>query len=242
MAELNFNKVIKAAMRLPVVTVSREPFLRKELAPYCDRETIDAVILKGTRGLVDKRVIDRIANNCIKYQTTAVCSMSALAGLPGGWALAGTIPADVAQFYANAVSLAEKLLYLYGWPDMMDENGEVNDATSQVMTLWLGVMLGAQGAEAGVRALLKELAGQVEKKLLEAALAKSWVYSLAVQICKWIGVRLTEEGFAKAAGKIIPLVGAPISAGITYFTFKPMCRKLKKELDYEWEHPAIDLR
>ena len=118
-----------------------------------------------------------------------------------------------------------------------DENGEVNDATSQIMMLWLGVMLGAQGAEAGVRALLRELAGQVEKKVLEAALAKSWVYSLAQQICKWIGVKLTEDGFAKAAGKIIPLVGAPISAGITYFTFKPMCWKLKKELDYEWENP-----
>ena len=239
MAELNFNKVIKAAMRLPVVTVSREPFLRKELAPYYDRATIDAVILHGTKGLVDKKVIDKITTSCIKYQTTAVCSVSALAGLPGGWAMAGTIPADVAQFYANAVSLAEKLLYLYGWPDMMDENGEVNDATAHIMTIWLGVMMGAQGAEMGVRALLKELAGQVEKKVLEAALAKSWVYSLAAQICKWIGVKLTEDGFAKAAGKIIPLVGAPISAGITYFTFKPMCQKLKKELDFEWDHPLV---
>lgn len=235
MSGLNFNKVIKAAMKLPVVTVSREPFLRKELAPYCDPATLNAVIVHGTRGLVDKKVIDKIATSCIRYQTTAVCSVSALAGLPGGWAMAGTIPADVAQFYANAVALAEKLLYLYGWPDMMDENGEVNDATSQIMMLWLGVMLGAQGAEAGVRALLRELAGHVEKKVLEAALARSWVYSLAQQICKWIGVKLTEDGFAKAAGKIIPLVGAPISAGITYFTFKPMCHKLKKELDFEWE-------
>ena len=104
---VNFNKVIKAAMKLPVVTVDREPFLRKELAPYLDRETIDKVILYGPKGLVDKKLIDQIANGCIRYQTTAVCSVSALAGLPGGWAMAGTIPADVAQFYGNAIALVD---------------------------------------------------------------------------------------------------------------------------------------
>lgn len=46
---VNFNKVIKAAMKLPVVTVDREPFLRKELAPYLNRETIDKVILSGPK-------------------------------------------------------------------------------------------------------------------------------------------------------------------------------------------------
>ena len=62
----------------------------------------------------------------------------------------------------------------------------------------------------------------------------SWVYSVVQQICKWIGVKLSEEGFARTVGKVIPLVGAPISAGITYFTFTPMCKKLKKELDFQW--------
>ncbi|MBR0223076.1 MAG: hypothetical protein IJL93_02260 [Bacteroidales bacterium] len=234
MAGLNFNKVIKAAMRLPVVTVEREPFLRKELAPFLDRETIDKVILHGTRGLVDKKIIDQIASGCIRYQTTAVCSVSALAGLPGGWAMAGTIPADVAQFYGNAIALVEKMLYLYGWPDMSGEDGQVSDQTAQLMILWIGVMMGAQGAQAAVRSLLDVIRAQVERKVLEAALNRTWVYSVVQQICKWIGVKLSEEGFARTVGKVIPLVGAPISAGITYFTFTPMCKKLKKELDFQW--------
>ncbi len=239
MADFDFNKVIKAAMNLPVVTVSREPFLRKELSRYCNQETINKAISAGTKGVVDKSIIDRIAKNCIKYQTTAVCSISALAGLPGGWTMAATIPADVVQFYGNAISLAEKLLYLYGWPDMMDESGQVNDATAQTMIVWLGVMMGAQGAEAGVRALLEAVGKTAEKRLAKAALTKSGIYNLSKVICKWIGVTLTREGFAKGVGKVIPIVGAPISAGITYFTFNPMCKKLKKELDYEWEHSLI---
>ena len=41
--------------------------------------------------------------------------------------------------------------------------------------------------------------------------------------------------FAKGAGKVIPLIGAPISAALTYWTFKPMASKLKKQLDNNLE-------
>ena len=154
--------------------------------------------------------------------------------------MAGTIPADVTQFYGNVIALAEKLLYLYGWPDMSGEDGQVDDQTAQVMVVWIGVMMGAQGAELAVRSLLKALSAQVEKRLIESALTKTWLYSVAQQICKWIGVKLTKDGFAKAVGKVIPLAGAPISAGITYFTFKPMCKRLKKELDFQWENDVAN--
>ncbi len=236
MAELNFNKVIKASMQLPVVTVERAPFLRKEFAKYYDDATVERIIQNGPKGIADKKVIDKIARGCINYQTTVVCSVSALAGLPGGWAMAGAIPADIVQFYGNAIALTEKLLYLYGWPDMSGHDGEVDDATAQLMIVWLGVMMGAQGAEAGVRALLLSLSATAEKKIAQAALTKVGIYNLAKTICGWIGIKLTKEGFAKAIGKVIPLAGAPISAGVTYFTFQPMCKKLKKELDYEWNN------
>ena len=46
-----------------------------------------------------------------------------------------------------------------------------------------------------------------------------------------IGVKITRESFAKGLGKIVPLIGAPVSAALTYWTFKPMANKLKKHLD-----------
>ena len=137
---------------------------------------------------------------------------------------------------AGTFADAAKLLQENGWPDMSGEDGQVSDQTAQLMILWIGVMMGAQGAQAAVRSLLDVIRAQVERKVLEAALNKTWVYGAVQQICKWIGVKLSEEGFAKAVGKVIPLVGAPISAGITYFTFTPMCKKLKKELDFQWEN------
>lgn len=239
MAELDFNKVVKAAMKLPVVTVSRTPFLKKEFSPYYDEETVNRIIEKGPRGIVEKKIIDKVANSCIRYQTTAVCAVSALAGLPGGWAMLGSIPADVVQFYGNAIALTEKLLYLYGWPDIMDENGQVNDATSQIMIVWLGLMMGAEAGEAAVRALLKAVSESLGKRLANVAVTKTLLYQFARQICKWIGIKLTRDGFIKSAGKVIPIIGAPISASVTYFTFHPMCRRLKKELDYEWNNNLL---
>ena len=46
---------------------------------------------------------------------------------------------------------------------------------------------------------------------------------------------MTKEGFAKGVGKVLPLVGAPISATITYYTFRPMARRLKAHLDDLYE-------
>jgi hypothetical protein len=57
----------------------------------------------------------------------------------------------------------------------------------------------------------------------------------AVKIAQWIGINMTKEGFAKGMGKVLPLVGAPISATITYYTFRPMARRLKAHLDDLYE-------
>ena len=54
-------------------------------------------------------------------------------------------------------------------------------------------------------------------------------------MAKWIGIKITKDSFAKNVGKLVPIVGAPISGGMTYWTFKPMARRLKKHLDESWE-------
>ena len=101
------------------------------------------------------------------------------------------------------------------------------------MTLFVAAMMGNKVA---VEALTKAV-GQVSKnagiKISETLMAQ-----YAVKIAQWIGINMTKEGFAKSLGKVLPLVGAPVSAAITYYTFRPMARRLKKHLDelYEMRH------
>lgn len=226
-----WNKTLHAAIKLPFVGIDRNEFLTKELRLYCTPEQIELALGDSPVKVLSKRQIDRIANGCISYHATIVCATSALSGLPGGWFMAATVPADIAQFYGHVLALIQKLLYLYGWADLQDEKGKLSDETANTMTLFVGVMMGSREAVQGVNALAKAVAEQAVKRIPRIALTRYGFYNMAKQVGRWIGIKLTKETFAKGVGKAIPLVGAPVSAALTYWTFKPMAVRLKRQLD-----------
>ena len=206
-----WNKVLSTSLKLPFVKVDREEFLTKELSKFCTTSEVITALNGGVLDVLSKKEIDKLANQCISYHLTMVCGTSALMGLPGGWWMAGTIPSDLTQFYGHILSLMQKLIYLYGWPALTDVNNQLDDESLNIMTLFVGVMMGNKMAIDGI--------------------AKVVTQEYVEKVAQWIGVSMTKEGFAKGVGKVLPLVGAPISATITYYTFRPMARRLKKHLD-----------
>jgi hypothetical protein len=224
-----WNRVLKTALRLPGIKVDRASFLRKELSPYMPAESVEAVILGRMR--IPKELRDRITDDCIKYQLTIACGISAAAGVPGGFALFATIPADVAQYYAQVIILIQKMLYIYGWADLRDTRGQFNDATLGLLTIWIAVMTGNSAALAALRTALESLKAQALTRIPQMVLGHSAVHTLVKELAGRLGKEITKKNVAQASSKIIPLIGAPIGASITYLTFKPMARRLKKQLD-----------
>ena len=231
---------MKMAMAIPLVKVNREEFLKKELAPFCTPEQIQIAISETPIKVLTVGQIYKIANGCIKYHLTLVCSVSALAGLPGGLGM-GTIPADITQFYAHVFALTQKMLYIYGWPDLQTEDGKLTDEATQILTLFTGVMMGSQVASDALKQLANAFAQQVAVRLPKQALTKHAIYNISKQVAKWIGIKLTKDSFSKGISKVIPLIGAPISASLTYWTFKPMANKLKRYLDLELKEHLINI-
>lgn len=221
-----WNKVLSASIRLPFVKVDREQFLTKELGKFCTPMELIESIEDSPVKVLSKKEIDKIANQCISYHLTMVCGTSALMGLPGGWWMAGTIPTDITQFYGHILSLMQKLIYLYGWPSLQDVNNQLDDESLNIMTLFVGAMMGNKLAVEALTKLVTQVTKSASVKVSETVLAQ-----YAIKIAQWIGVNMTKESFAKGVGKVLPLVGAPISATITYYTFRPMARRLKKHLD-----------
>lgn len=162
-----WGKTLRAAMRLNVVKVSRAEFLEKELGHYCAPATIEKIISgeKKTYNLIPIETLDHVAAGCINYQTTVACSIAAVAGVPGGLGLALAIPADLAQFYGNILALSQKLMYIYGWPDIRDKKGEIDDATLQVLTLFVGVAMGCKEAGKAINAILAKLSDQLIRNI-----------------------------------------------------------------------------
>lgn len=228
-----WNKVMGAALSMPGVKVDRDDFLKKELKNYCSPEQLNLAISNRPINGVSKEIIDRIANACINSHTTKVTTISAVAGIPGGFAMVGTIPADMTQYYWHVFVLAQKLAYLYGFPDLRDENGNLTDTASDMLTLFVGVMMGASAANQAIKGLAKEFAKQVVKRLPQKALTKTMYYPIIKQIAKWIGVKLTKDTFAKGLGKVIPILGGVISGGLTLATFRPSAKRLQHKLQEE---------
>ena len=230
---IDIQDVIILAVRTPGVHVTRDSFLRKELFKNYPEEVIeDAIARTPALAGIAPEEIDRIADEVIKFERNCVSGISAALGMPGGAAMAATIPADVAQYYGYTLRAIQKLLYLYGFPEIdSDEEGICLDSeTINRIIICLGVMNGVAGANNAIKGLAKALAKGVEKKLLNAALTKGAFYPFLKSTLKWFGVKLTKELFAKSVKNAIPVVGGVVGGGITFFSFKPCCLRLKDAL------------
>lgn len=224
-----WNKVMSSALAIPGVQVDRETFLRSELRQYCSKDELEKAVSNPVNVLSEDR-IDSLANSCINNHLLKVTSLSVVAGIPGGLAMAATIPADMAQYYWHTFVLAQKLAYLYGIPDLRDENGNLTETSQDMLTLFVGVMMGAAVANNAIKNVSKAFAAQVVKRLPQKALTKTVYYPIIKQVAKWIGIKLTKDTFAKSVGKTIPILGGVISGGLTAATFRPSAKRLQKKL------------
>lgn len=235
---ITWDGVMNAAMSMPGIKVSRQSYLEDAFAAYGNS---DALTVKRPIDIYSDEIVEKVANDAIKSQTTKVSAISAVAGIPGGLAMFGTIPVDLAQYYYHVLVMAQKLCYIYGWPDLADESGQIGEGARNVLTLFVAVMLGSQAANKAIGEVTKRFAGQVVRRLPQKALTKGFIYPIVKQIAKWLEVQMTKEVFAKGVAKAIPVLGAVTSGGLTYFTFKPMAKKLRDELRSEMHlHTSID--
>lgn len=231
--KIDIEDVIIMGLKVPGIRIDREQFLRKEFQTKCTPEVIErAVESTPLRAGVPQEVVDGIADEVIKYERACVSGISAALGMPGGVAMAATIPADIAQYYGYLLRATQKLMYLYGFPQIdVEERGQTFDSeTMNLLILCMGVMYGVAGAGNALRSVAKALSIGVEKQLLRRALTKGTIYPIVKSVSKWFGVKMTKEVFAGFFKKSIPVVGGVLGGGITFLTFKPCCDKLKESL------------
>jgi uncharacterized membrane protein len=225
-----WKKVLTTAMQLPGVKVNRDSFLKKELTIYCTDIQLAELLEKGTVGVIPIEILDKIASESISYHVKLVTTLSTALGIPGGFAMVGTIPSDLAQYYYHVFALAQKLAYIYGYPDLCDENGNFTEDAAEMLTIFVGVM----GGVAAANKVIQEIAEQVQKEVLRRlpryALTKGVLYPLVKQIAKWVGINLTKQSFSRGVSKLVPIIGGVVSGGLTYVTFKPQSKKLKEQL------------
>lgn len=230
--QLSFTAVIESAAKLPLVRIDRTEFLTKNLNRLCTPSQLQKAIIEGTlHADIPIATLDSLANAVINAETIKVTAISTAAGIPGGFAMAATIPADLAQFYGFVIRIAQELAYIYGWDELFTESSDLDASTESQLILFIGVMSGVGAANKVVATLFGETAMRaIAKKVAAKALTKTWYYPIVKKIAAMLGQRMVKATFAKGVSKAVPILGGAISGGLTLATFKPMAHKLKKHL------------
>lgn len=225
-----FVQALSAAAALPGVRINREQFLRSALARHCAQEQIDQAVAQSPAAAgVPDTVIKRIANASINYETSKVSGLSAAAGIPGGLALLGTVPADLAQNLGHVLRVIQKQAYIYSWPDLFNGK-DMDEETQNLLVLFVGVMSGANSAQVGVQKVANLLAQQAVQQLPRQALTRGVIYPIVKKVAFKLGVQMNKQIFAGGVAKAIPVAGAVLSGGLTLATFLPMSKRLQRHL------------
>lgn len=231
--KIDLEDVIIKGLKTPGIKINRAEFLAKTLKKRFPQETIDAAIAESPmRANIAQAEINKMANEAINFERTCVSGISAALSAPGGVAMVATVPADLMQYYAYLLRMAQKLLYLYGFPQIdTEETGEkFDDGTMNTLILCFGVMYGVAGANKALLTVAKALGAGLSKKFMQTAVTKGTIYPVLKAILKCFNVKLTKQLASKAINHSLPVIGGVIGGGITFFSFKSCGEKLKKTL------------
>lgn len=220
------NALIDTLINNKVIKVDRQEFLYKL---FKDHEQVNEICENGPIDRIPEDRIKHIAVKLIDQTTLLSSSVSFATGIPGGIAAFGTVPADIIQYYGMSALLAQKLMYLYGYPDMYNDDN-LSEEGRIALIVFMGVMLGVSGANIAVKGLSSSLAKQAVKKLPQKALTKTAYYPIIKRIVMALGGKVTKASFAKSVSKFIPIVGGVVSGAMTMATLKPMGIKLQTTL------------
>lgn len=226
-----WQRVLHASLTVPGVKVDRQEFLRSTLKSIANEEQIEkAIETRPVLAGVDISKIDGRANVLIRKHVARASGISFATGIPGGFAMMGTIPPDLAQYFFHMTVMAQEMAYLYGWPNLLHED-QLDEIAQADITMFVGAMMGVAAARHG----LQQLSARAVEHHASRMLAK--------RVGRYIGVKITKDTFTRGFAKAIPLLGGFIGAGMTASSMLPMARRLKRDLaqlDYALAETPIE--
>ena len=218
--------ILDKTMILPGVKINRSVFL------------METYHLSGTEveneDIFESISLEQMDTAASKFITTNITQSSAAAfvlGLPGGFAMAATIPVDIMQNFAFSLRLAQQLAYIYGFGDLFADSNDMNDKTRNALIAFLGIMFAASGSGSVLRAIAPNVGKYAARQALKTPLTKTVWYPMLKKIANIVASKtITAKGVSGFVSKAIPVVGGVVSAGINVATMTPMANRLKNEL------------
>lgn len=175
--QMVLEDIITKTIQIPGVKVNRKQFLAEQFASKANN--LEEILDKGPiEAGIKREDIKLLSKKLILTRTSQSSIASFVAGIPGGLAMAATIPADTLQFFGMTLRLAQELSYLYGAQDLWKDGTIDDEKVKNQLILYCGVMFGVSGAVSGVRVLSTQLSKTALKKIPQKALTKTFWYPI----------------------------------------------------------------
>lgn len=223
----DFNEVLAVAVKAPMVKIDRAEFLKKNFSREVEPKMVDKIVQTSPiKAGVSEHILKKIARECIKYETYQVSTLSLGTGFGGVFC----ITADFAQYLVHVLRISQKLAYIYGYPSIISIDGGMDDATKNIILLFIGMMYGVKRTDEVIAKLSITLAEQIAKNISREALTKTAWYPLLKQCCKQVGIKVTKDALSKIPTKVVPGIGGVVSAGFSYYCFGKGAERLHETL------------
>lgn len=223
----DFNEVLAVAVKAPMVKIDRAEFLKKNFSREVEPKMVDKIVQTSPiKAGVSEHILKKIARECIKYETYQVSTLSLGTGFGGVFG----ITADFAQYLVHVLRISQKLAYIYGYPSIISIDGGMDDATKNIILLFIGMMYGVKRTNEVIAKLSITLAEQIAKNISREALTKTAWYPLLKQCCKQVGIKVTKDALSKIPTKVVPGIGGVVSAGFSYYCFGKGAERLHETL------------
>lgn len=223
--KIGIEDFIILALQKKAIRVNRDDFLRNAFSTMCDKKLIEkAIATNPAKAGIKVEFVRKAAENAINKQTKIVTSTSVGLGYVPGPVIVDvtTTVADVTQYYGNLLIMAQKLLYLYGFPEIEISDGKnitLDDGTMNLLIICLGAMAGVNEACQVLNKMAELLAKGVQKKMMQKALTKQTLWPILKKILSYFTITLTKDLASKTVANSIKLLGGALVGGITYYSF-----------------------
>lgn len=219
-----------------LVKVDREDYLRHRLGHSCTPEEIEAAIATTPVEAIGKVRTNKLINRCIWRHSaiTALCSAAA-AFTSNTYLQIVMIVFDMLQFQLFTYIVVQKLLYLHGYHDLVDEEGKACEKAAVMLSAISLLMIGRHK----VGNLMKKVFKSAAKKVIRAYTrvgGRVILTNLLRQCFKWLGVTVTRDTLTLSATILIGVTCSILAGIISFWLFFPMCKRLNRRME---EHGVI---